>query len=163
MSLPYRRILQIHLCFVYFFSGFDKMLGVNWRNGESIWKVLHLPYFKSDLGISLDFLQAYPAVFVVMGWGVIIIELLYPIFIFRKTTRQLWLLLTLSLHFGIMLSLNLYFFGGLMILLNIAAFWDFSMTATSLEKKTKNRWIQSREFFHTIFKRNAKTQISEPK
>jgi len=123
--LPFRRVLQIHLCFVYFFSGFDKLIGYNWRNGEAVWKALHLPYFQSDLGINFDFLAYFPFIFVLMGWGVIIIEMLYTFFIFHPRTRSTWLILTIMLHLGIMIMLNLYFFASIMIILNIAAFADF--------------------------------------
>src|SRR5690554_3351405 len=45
---PFRRVLQLHLSLVYFFSGLDKVLGFNWRNGEAVWKALHLPYNKTE-------------------------------------------------------------------------------------------------------------------
>lgn len=128
---PYRRILQIHLCFVYFFSGLEKLMGYNWHNGESIWKALHLPFFSTDLSFHIDSLGAYPLVFVILGWGVILIELGYPFFMYYRKTRTLWLILTVLLHLGILLGLSLYFFSALMIILNIAAFMDMRMTPRS--------------------------------
>lgn len=119
---PYRRILQTHLCFVYFFSGLDKLMGYNWHNGESVWKALHLPYFNTDFDFNIDALSAYPLLFFFMGWAVILVELLYPFFVFHGKTRPYWLFMVVALHLGILLYLNLYFFAVLMILLNLAAF-----------------------------------------
>lgn len=128
---PYRRILQIHLCLVYFFSGLEKLMGYNWHNGESIWKALHLPFFSTDLSFHIDSLSAYPLVFIILGWGVILIELGYPFFMYYQKTRTLWLILTVLLHLGILLGLSLYFFSALMIILNIAAFMDMRITPKS--------------------------------
>ena len=30
-------MMRVFMCIAYFFSGFDKLLGYNWRNGEAIW------------------------------------------------------------------------------------------------------------------------------
>src|SRR5436305_359075 len=34
----HRRLLQLHLCLIYFFSGITKALGPAWWNGESVWR-----------------------------------------------------------------------------------------------------------------------------
>ena len=57
---PFRRLFQIHLSIAYFVSGFEKIIGYNWRNGESIWKAVHLPNFGNDFAIDFNFLGAYP-------------------------------------------------------------------------------------------------------
>lgn len=48
-----RFLLKIFVGVSYFFSGFDKLLGYNWRNGESIWKAITLPYFNLDFNIDV--------------------------------------------------------------------------------------------------------------
>jgi len=126
---PYRRLLQIHMSIVYFFSGFDKIIGPNWRNGESIWKSVHLPFFGTDIAIDYTFMTHFPIIPVLIGWGTVIVELFYPLFIWQKSTKTLWLYLVILMHITIMISLNLYFFASLMIFLNLAAFLN-------LEKKT---------------------------
>ncbi|KIA96640.1 hypothetical protein OC25_02650 [Pedobacter kyungheensis] len=124
---PFRRLLQLHLGIMYFFSGFGKLLGFNWWNGESIWKAIHLPYFNYNYAGSFDYLSKYPIIFVLLGWGTILIELLYPIFMNFKRTRLFWLLLVVSLHVGIAFILNLYFFSAIMIIINVAGFGNFRM------------------------------------
>lgn len=121
---PFRRVLQLHISLAYFFSGLDKMVGFNWRNGEAVWKALHLPYNKTELGSLLTPLAQWPFLFVLMGWAVVLIELCYPAFIFPRKTRAVWLSLTVLMHVGIMFFLNLPYFAMLMILLNLSAFLD---------------------------------------
>lgn len=115
------RILQVHVCLVYFFSGLGKIVGHTWRNGEALWKTVHLPYFEG--AIHFDALAAYPWLWIVGGWGIALLELLYPFFIFRPKTRNFMLALILALHVGIALVLGLYLFSAIMIALNIAAFY----------------------------------------
>lgn len=114
---------QIHIAIAYFVSGIEKLSGYNWRNGESIWKAVHLPNFNNDFNINFDFLGNYPLIIILIGWSTIIIELLYPLFITLKKTRKLWLVLTISLHLGIALTLNLYFFSAIMITWNVTNFY----------------------------------------
>ena len=41
----WRRVLQVHLCFVYFFGGLAKLLGSGWWNGSNLWRSLIRPPF----------------------------------------------------------------------------------------------------------------------
>lgn len=128
---PCLRVLQINVSLVYFFSGFDKLLGHTWRNGEALWKTMHLPYFRSAFIEEINTLGAYPWVWVCAGWLIILIELLYPIFIWIPKTRKAYLWLTILLHIQIALFLQLYLFSAIMIALNMAAFYY------SIQQKTR--------------------------
>jgi len=130
----YRKVLQLHLCFVYFFSGFEKALGVNWWNGESIWKCLTMPILGNH-AYDFSFLASLPVLPTLLGWSILLIELGYPFFIFRKSTSKYWLAMVVSMHIGILFFLNLYFFSALMIILNVSAFLDLSKQQ-SIKAKT---------------------------
>ena len=41
----HRRILQVHLCIIYFFAGLSKSMGTDWWNGNSAWRALTRPPF----------------------------------------------------------------------------------------------------------------------
>lgn len=125
---PFRRLFQIHICIAYFASGFEKIIGYNWRNGESIWKALHLPNFGNYFDVNFDILGAYPVIFIIIGWMTIVIELCYPLFINLQKTRKIWLGLTVSMHIGIAFFLNLYFFSAMMIIWNLTAYYFDSTT-----------------------------------
>lgn len=120
----FRNFLRVHLVLVYVFSGIDKSLGFNWWNGESIWKVLNLPYVNLDFKINFDWLAEYPTLLMVMGWLVVALEIAYPLICVRRF-RTLMLCLIIGMHIGIAVVLNLYFFSAIMIIWNLAAFYPF--------------------------------------
>jgi hypothetical protein len=121
--MPVKRMFQLHLSIAYFFSGFDKLLGYNWHNGEAIWKAINLPYANRDFFFDFSWLAAHPFVLVFMGWATVITEMLYPLFIWIVPTRKIWLLFTILMHLGIALTLNLYYFSAIMIVWNITNFY----------------------------------------
>jgi len=125
--LFYRRILQIHLIIAYFFSGFDKLLGYNWRNGEAIWKAITLPSSNNDFRINFDSLLNFSIIFPILSWSVIILELFYILIMIKKVTNY-WLFFIVSMHLGIAIALNLYLFSAIMIVWNLAAFYNFNPT-----------------------------------
>jgi hypothetical protein len=115
----FRRVLQLHLCLVYFFGGIAKSLGSGWWNGESVWRALTRPPFNV---ISPDILVSWRYLFPVAGILICILETGYIFFIWPKRTRLLWLICTLGVHVGIAITMGLYLFSFVMIVLNIAAF-----------------------------------------
>ncbi|WP_396179340.1 hypothetical protein [Flavobacterium sp.] len=118
-----QKTFQIHICIAYFVSGLEKLSGYNWRNGESIWKAIHLPSFGNDFTINIDFLGKYPILFICLSWFTILVELLYPFFVLNRKTRLFWLYATMSMHLGIAIFLNLYFFSVTLIVWNLTAFY----------------------------------------
>jgi hypothetical protein len=126
----YINIFRAHLSIAYFFSGLGKIVGYNWWNGESVWKAIHLPYSNLDFNIDFNFLSNYPVFFLLIGWIIIILELLYPL-IFIKKIRKIWLYYILTMHIGIALILNLYFFSAIMIIWNLTAFYKFEKNESS--------------------------------
>jgi hypothetical protein len=118
-----KRILQLHICIAYFFSGLDKVLGFNWWNGESVWKSLNLPNFTNFIHIPSFFDEKYSVLYLLSGWLIIIVEIFYPIFININKTRKLWLTLTILMHVGIIISFNLFFFSSIMIIWNLTSYY----------------------------------------
>ena len=41
----WRRVFQLHLCIIYFFSGLTKCLGSGWWDGSNVWRALIRPPF----------------------------------------------------------------------------------------------------------------------
>lgn len=121
--MPVKRMFQIHISMAYFFSGFGKLLGFNWRNGEAIWKAINLPYANRDFFLDFSWLAAHPFLLIFMGWATIIIEMCYPLFVWVTPTRKIWIFFTILMHLGIALTLNLYYFSAIMIVWNITNFY----------------------------------------
>jgi hypothetical protein len=115
----FRRVLQLHLCLVYFFGGLAKSLGSGWWNGASMWRALTRPPFNV---ISPDILVAGRYLFPVAGVFICLLEIGYIVFIWPKRTRLLWLTCMLAVHVGIALTMGMFLFSFVMIVLNVAAF-----------------------------------------
>jgi hypothetical protein len=115
MPVIYLRILQGHLCLVYFFGGIGKALGNHWWNGEAIWRAVSIPGFYQ---IDMSWLASVPWLSLVLGVGVLLLECGYPLFMNIRKTRPLFLVLIITMHAGIGIVMGLWYFAILMILLN---------------------------------------------
>ena len=115
----WRRVLQIHLCFIYFFGGIAKATGPGWWDGSNLWRVLIRPPFNL---IDPHTLLPWKFVFPAVGISIIVLEIAYPVFIWPRQTRTLWLVLICAMHLGIALTMGMYLFGLVMLILNLAAF-----------------------------------------
>lgn len=115
----WRRVLQLHLCVIYFFSGLTKCLGSGWWNGSSVWRALTCPPFNIvDPAILVRWKYFFPAA----GILVCLLEIGYPFFIWNSKTRKFWLIGICAMHLGIGLTMGMYLFAFVMIILNVAAF-----------------------------------------
>jgi hypothetical protein len=123
-----RRILQWHLCVVYFSSGVEKALGRQWWNGEAVWRAL----MREDVPISFSWFATVPPVAMGLCWSTLILELGYVFFIWHPSTRRIALIGVTLFHLGIGVFLGLWFFSAIMILLNLTAFYSF--------RKPRFRW-----------------------
>jgi len=115
----WRRVLQLHLCLIYFVGGLAKCLGSGWWNGTNLWRALTRPPFNT---ISPDVLVRFKYLVVILGIAICLLEVGYVVFIWIKKTRLLWLVCILAMHVAIGLTMGLYLFALVMIVLNLAAF-----------------------------------------
>jgi hypothetical protein len=132
----WRRVLQVHLCFVYFIGGLAKCLGSGWWDGTNLWRALTRPPFNT---ISPDVLVRFKYVLVVLGISICLIEVGYPLFIWLKKTRVFWLISILAMHVAIGLTMGLYLFALIMVVLNLAAFGpDFGFGRRKMNQEDTN-------------------------
>jgi Vitamin K-dependent gamma-carboxylase len=115
----FRRVLQLHMCIVYFFGGLNKSLGTGWWTGDNIWRALIRPPFNV---IPPETLVHWKVVFPLLGIFVCLTETAYPLLIWVRRTRALWLTSICSIHIGIGAAMGMYQFALVMIVLNLAAF-----------------------------------------
>jgi hypothetical protein len=129
------RILQFHLCLVYFSSALDKAVGPQWQNGEVMWRALMLPIYNQ---FDFTWLPQLPWLAKILAWGSLATEFGYALFIWPKLTRKLWVALTVGLHLGIAVFLGLHVFGFIMAGFTAALF------GISAEKRPKTKNILAR-------------------
>lgn len=122
----WRRVVQLHLCVIYFFSGLTKCLGSGWWDGTNTWRALTRPPFNI---VPPEILVRWKYFLPALGISICLIETGYPVFIWLKKTRMIWLICVVGMHIAIGLTMGMYLFALIMIVLNVAAFGpDFSIT-----------------------------------
>lgn len=115
----FRRILQLHLCLIYSFSGLAKALGSGWWTGASLWHALtRSPFDVVPPALLAKVSWALPP----LGVLAVALELGYPICIWLKETRFIWLVLICGMHAAIGIFMAMPLFALVMIALNLAAF-----------------------------------------
>lgn len=124
----WRCVLQVHLCFVYFIGGLAKCLGSGWWDGSNLWRSLIRPPFKL---VPPDVLIRFKYALPILGISICLLEVSYPVFIWLKRTRGIWLVCILAMHAAIGLLMGLYLFALVMIVMNVAAFGVPSRIATA--------------------------------
>jgi hypothetical protein len=113
------RVLQIHLCIVYFSSGIEKASGIQWWNGEAVWRALMRP----DLGqFNVEWLANVPWLARLACWGTLLVEVGYAFLIWPRRTRKMWALAAVGMHIGIAVGMGLVSFSAVMALFNLGAF-----------------------------------------
>lgn len=115
----WRRVVQIHLCLIYFFSGLTKCLGSGWWDGSNVWRSLTRPPFNI---IDPEILVRGQFVFPMVGVVICLLETGYPFFIWNNKTRSIWLICICGMHILIGLAMGMWLFSLVMIVLNMAAF-----------------------------------------
>jgi hypothetical protein len=138
----WRRVLQVHLCLVYFFGGLGKSLGSGWWDGSNLWRALTRPPFNL---VSPDILVQSKYALPVLGISICLLEVGYPIFIWMKKTRFFWLVCIFAMHAAIGLTMGMYLFALVMIVLNLAAFGVGSRVP--LLGRSAARGLDSTQFF----------------
>jgi len=84
-----------------------------------VWRALIRPPFNI---IDPEILVRWNYVFPVAGIFVCLLEITYPFFIWNSQTRKIWLVCICAMHVGIGVTMGMYLFALVMIVLNVAAF-----------------------------------------
>jgi hypothetical protein len=139
------RTLQTHLCIIYLNAGTAKMQGPQWWNGEAIWRALMNPEFFGAFDFS--WLARFPLVAMLLGWSTLLIEVGYAFFIWPRRLRPWWVAATVGLHLGIGVTMGLWMFSVMMILMTVSAF-GLPMMAwiPAAESSTASRMVPARRW-----------------
>ena len=112
-----QRLIQVHMCIVYFFAGVGKLMGQTWWAGTALWGAFaNLEYQTLDL----TWLAWHPIVVNVMTQLILAWEVTYPALIWPRLTRPLMLCLAIPLHLGIAIGMGMTTFGLIMLVGNAA-------------------------------------------
>jgi HTTM domain len=128
----HRRILQMHMCLIYFFAGIAKSVGVGWWNGTSLWRALTLPQLNV---VPPDLLIVGKNILPALGILVCVAETGYPFFIWPRKSRPVWFASIIGMHVTIGIAMGMYLFALIMVVLNTAAFGPGLIGAKKLTLK----------------------------
>jgi len=124
------RVIQLHLCIVYFSSAIEKGMGEQWWNGEAVWRSMTLPGLAQ---FDMTWFATVPWVAILAGWSTLAVEAGYAFLIWPKRTRLAMAAATIGMHAGIAVTMGLTSFSALMIVLTTTAFLVPS-DATALQR-----------------------------
>ena len=111
------RLIQVHMCIVYLFSGMGKLTGESWWYGSAIWlSVGNLEYQSLDL----TWLANHPLLVNVLTHATVFWELSYCVLVWPRLLRPLVLAMAVAVHLGIAVALGMPTFGLVMIIGNAA-------------------------------------------
>jgi len=106
------RLIQVHMCIIYFFAGISKLQGVAWWNGQAMWLAFgNLEYQSADMTWlawhpwAVNFLTHFTAL-----W-----ELSFCVLVWIPLLRPLVLLAAVILHVAIGACLGLWTFSLIML------------------------------------------------
>ncbi|NBW97120.1 MAG: HTTM domain-containing protein [Planctomycetia bacterium] len=111
------RLLQVHLCVVYLFSGCGKLLGASWWEGTALWGAIANGQYRT---LDLTGLARHPLVVNALTLGTLWWEVGYAALVWPRRTRPLVLAMAVPVHLGIGLAMGMMEFGLAMLVANLA-------------------------------------------
>jgi hypothetical protein len=111
------RLIQVHMCIIYLFSGIGKLQGESWASGEASWMSFAMLEYQS---LNMTWLAKYPYLLNLMTHATVFWELSYCALVWPRLTRPWVLLMAVFVHGGIILFLGMPTFGLVMLIGNLA-------------------------------------------
>jgi hypothetical protein len=111
------RLMQLHLCIIYLFSGLGKAMGESWWDGSAMWLAVANYEYQS---IDLTWLASSPEILSLLAHATVAWELSYPALVWPRLTRPLVVAMSIPIHLGIAFFLGMMTFGLAMIIANMA-------------------------------------------
>src|SRR5208282_2742533 len=92
------RFSQIQICIIYAFSGFEKLRGIKWWQGEALWDVLaNFQVARWDF----TWIASFPVLIVVATYLTVLWEIYFPVLVWVRPWSRWMLLFGMVLHIGI--------------------------------------------------------------
>ena len=111
------RLIQIQMCVIYLFGGIGKMRGELWWDGSAVWFAAANLEYQS---VSLTWLVHQPWLIALLTHITVFWETFYPVLIWPRLTRPIFLAMAVAVHGGIAIFLGMPTFGLVMLIGNLA-------------------------------------------
>ncbi len=105
------RLIQLHLCAIYFWAGFSKLKGPTWWTGEAMWNVIANQEYQT---LDLTWMAWVPWLPFLIAHITIAWETSFILLVWNHRLRPLVLAVGTAMHFGIGAFLGMWTFGLIM-------------------------------------------------
>ncbi len=112
LSAIFFRIIQVQICTIYMYTGFEKLKGNTWWDGTALWTVFANPQFSQ---YDLKFLSQVPLFFAVSTFVSVVFEIYFAPMMMNDKYRQMWLWVGVLFHLSIGVLLGLMPFSLVML------------------------------------------------
>lgn len=112
------RLIQLHMCLIYFMAGAGKMLGEAWWDGNAMWMAFANGEYQS---VDMTWTRNFPVMLAIIGHCTILWEMGFGILVWNRSLRPLILAFAVPLHLGIGMCLGMMTFG-LVMLIGVGSF-----------------------------------------
>lgn len=106
------RLIQVHMCVIYFFAGVSKLKGEAWWNGDAVWMALANAEYQSA---NMTWVAWFPWISDIATHTTILWEMTFWVFIWKPVWRPIVLFAGILMHIGIGACLGMWTFGLVMI------------------------------------------------
>lgn len=111
------RLMQVHMCIIYFFAALGKLQGISWWEGTAMWLALASYEYQT---FDMTFLRRWPWILNALTHITVFWELTYPALVWPRWTRPIVLALAVPLHLGIAVCMGMITFGLIMLVGNMS-------------------------------------------
>jgi hypothetical protein len=111
------RLIQVHMCIIYLFSGIAKAAGYQWAIGAATWLSFDMAEYRS---LDMTWMASHPLLMNFMTHVTVFWELSYCALVWPALTRPWVLGMAILVHGGIALFLGMPTFGLVMLIGNLA-------------------------------------------
>jgi len=106
------RLINVHMCVIYFFAGVSKLQGESWWTGEAMWRAFANLEYQS---IDMTWLAWHPWLLNLLSHVCVLWEVFFCVLIWQPRLRPLMLAGAVVLHVGIGACLGMWTFGLIML------------------------------------------------
>jgi uncharacterized membrane protein YphA (DoxX/SURF4 family) len=114
------RLMQFQVALIYFVSGWVKFHSQEWLDGTILQYVLSHPQYSRWDGWLILYNAIIMPLLAGLAWFIRWWELLFPLLLLNGYTRKLSLIIGISFHVGLLLTMNLRWFAVIMLSLYLA-------------------------------------------
>lgn len=107
-------VIMAEVCLIYATAGWYKIQGSRWQDGTALYYPLHLDYFGPWPALS-ELLGGNGVLVMLITYGTVIVQVAFPFTLFNRRVKNVLIVLMMTEHLAISVTLGLPFFSFAMI------------------------------------------------